>query len=672
MIKFINYLGKSLALTQAVIALILSIIIGLSVSAFSLSIHLSDLREEALNLAEEILTAAEGGATNAVWTLDPELANQVITSVTALGMVQEAVITGENGDVIAEEKKTVSAVKPSTTWIIVNFIGNEIKGERVLKVEIDNVVRNVGVLSIKLNLTPVAQDFLKYAASVITTSLLQAVIIALILLWLSSWLLTSPLLRITESISKIKPDDPDPNALADLTINFKNEMGQLVSHIKQLLQGLINAQVQLRHLATRDPLTDRPNRTLIADRLSKAIINAKRLNTKVAVLFIDLDRFKNINDSLGHSVGDILLIEVANRLMQVLRGNDSIGRLGGDEFLVVIEGNTKISEIVRAVQRVDEALSRPYFLQDHEIRTSGSIGISIYPDNALDTSNLMRCADMAMYEAKGSGTHWHFFAKEMSDKVEARLRIEAALNYALERAEFHLNYQPKLNCQTGKMVGCEALIRWNSNPEPISVEGFIRIAEENGSIIAIGDWVLETACKQIKHWEKKYGGVPISVNVSARQMQAENYVERVLAIVKKYDVDPQLLELEITETVLMKALDESFIALKELRELGISISIDDFGTGYCSLAYLSRLPVDILKIDRSFVSGDQPSNAVLEMIVAMAKALGLKTVAEGVETKQQQEWLIQEGCDFLQGYLISKPISSQELEERFLVDSFKG
>lgn len=663
----INYLSKSLALTQAIIVLVLSILIGMLISAYSLSIQLTDQREEALSLAQEILTAAEGGATNAAWTLDPALANQVVGSITALGIVQDAVLFGERGNVLAQAKKDLEENTPTIKWVIATFIGADIEGERTLFVEVNNIQRKVGVLSIKLNLTPVAYEFLTFATTVLITGLLQALTIALILLWISSRLLTSPLHRITESISKIDPENPDALAMSSLTIPNKNEMGQLVSHISQMLQGLITAQKQLRHLATRDPLTNRLNRTLIADRLSQAIVTAKRANTKVAVLFIDMDRFKNINDSLGHDVGDILLIEVANRLTQVLRSNDSIGRLGGDEFLVVIEGVTDIKELESAVQRVNDILSTPYFLQGREIRTSGSIGISIYPDNGLNTSRLMRCADLAMYEAKRSGTHWHFFEKEMSERVETRLKIEEALNYAVERNEFNLHYQPKLSSQTGKLVGCEALIRWTSNPGNISVEGFIQIAEESGSIIAIGEWVLETACQQIKHWEKDYGEVSIAINVSARQMQEDNYVERVLATLKKYKVNPKLLELEITETVLMKALDQSFITLKKLRESGISISIDDFGTGYCSLSYLSRLPVDILKIDRSFISGNQPSIAVLEMIVAMAKALGLKTVAEGVETQEQKDWLIREGCDYLQGYLICKPVSSKEFEEKFLV-----
>jgi diguanylate cyclase (GGDEF)-like protein len=666
--RIINYVGKSLALTQAVIALVLSIVIGLSVSGVSLSIQISEQREEALSLAQEILTAAEGGAANAAWTLDPILAQQVVGSMTALGMVQDAVLFGEAGNILAKSTKSVAESTPTMKWVIANFMGEDIGGERDLFVEVNNTKRNIGVLSIRLNLLPIAHEFLTFAASVIIASLLQALMIALILLWLSSNLLTSPLRRITESISKINPENPDELALSNLTINQKNEMGQLLTHIKQMLQGLIAAQLQLRHLATRDPLTDRLNRTLIADRLSQAIITAKRTNTKVAVLFVDMDRFKNINDSLGHDVGDILLIEVSNRLTNVLRGNDSIGRLGGDEFLVVIEGMTEISELVHTVQRLDDALTQPYFLQGREIRTSGSIGISIYPDNGQDTSRLMRCADLAMYVAKSSGTHWHFYAKEMGEKVETRLKIEQALNYAVERNEFHLNFQPKLSSKNGKLVGCEALIRWNDNPEPISVEGFIKIAEESGSIIAIGDWVLETACKQIKSWEPDYGGIPIAVNVSARQLQDETYVERVLSIIKKHGVNPNLVELEITETVLMKEFDESFFALKQLRTHGITISIDDFGTGYCSLSYLSRLPVDTLKIDRSFISGDQPSIAVLEMIVAMAKALGLKTVAEGVETQEQKDWLIREGCDYLQGYLISKPISSKELESRFLLE----
>ena len=642
--------------------------IGFLISAVSLNTHLADQRESALSLAQEILTAAEGGATNAAWTLDPALANQVIISMTALGMVQEAVLIGENGNVLAQDKKPIQDRSEALEWIITNFIGEEIKGERNLFIEKNNTKRNIGVLSIKLNLSPIAQEFLKVATSVIIIGLLQALTIALILLWLSSWLLTSPLLRVTDSISKIDPENPDPNALSNLKIHYKNELGQLVTHINLMLQGLIKAQVQLRHLATTDPLTNRPNRALIVDRLSEAIKKAERTKTKVAVLFVDMDRFKNINDSLGHDVGDILLIEVANRLVGALRSSDSIGRLGGDEFLIVIEGHSSLNAIVKAVERIDQAISHPYFLESHEIRTSGSIGISIYPDNGADTSKLMRCADLAMYEAKSSGNNWHFYAKDMSDRVEARLRIEAALNYAVERDEFHLNYQPKLDCQSGKLVGCEALIRWNNNPEPISVEGFIKVAEESGLIIEIGEWVLETACKQIKTWEKDYSGVSIAVNVSARQMQEKNYVERVLAMIKKHNVNPRFLELEITETVLMKALDESFIALKQLRQHGIRVSIDDFGTGYCSLSYLSRLPVDILKIDRSFVSGEQSSIAVLEMIVAMAKALDLKTVAEGVETQEQSDWLVKEGCDFLQGYLISKPIPADEFEKRFLAN----
>lgn len=663
---FFDSIKKSLALTQAIIALILSIIIGLLVSGITLNHHLSDQRQSAIEFGQEILTAAEGGAINAVWTLDPALAEQVIKSMTALGIVQEASLSDNRGKVLASEKKTYQETKWFISWITDNVIGNEIKSEKALVYKNGSSKRQVGLLTIKLNLTPIAQNIMAFATSVIITSLLQAVTIALALLWLSSFLLTSPLHRISESISKIDTENPDGLALSKLPINSENEMGQLISHINQMIQGLINAQVQLRHLATRDPLTNRLNRTLISDRLTQAIIKAQREKTIVAVLFIDMDRFKDINDSLGHDVGDILLIEVANRLIKVLRSNDSIGRLGGDEFLVVIEGANEAHEVIRTVQRIDEILTRPFFLQGREIRTSGSIGISIYPDNGQDTLKLMRCADLAMYEAKSSGEHWHFFADDMSERVETRLKIEAALSHAVDNNEFNLHYQPKINTHTGELIGCEALLRWDNNPSTTSVEGFIKIAEESGSIIAIGDWVLEKACIQIKNWEKKHGGLSVAVNVSARQMQEENYVERVSSTIKKHGVNPKFLELEITETVILKALDKSFVTLTKLRNMGIRISVDDFGTGYCSLSYLSRLPVDILKIDRSFVSGEHPSKAVLEMIIAMAKALGLKTIAEGVETQEQKDWLQKEGCDFLQGYLISKPITANELEEKFL------
>lgn len=280
---------------------------------------------------------------------------------------------------------------------------------------------------------------------------------------------------------------------------------------------------------------------------------------------------------------------------------------------------------------------------------------------------LMRHADLAMYNAKGSGgSRWDFFAKEMSERTESRLRLESALNHALDRNELSLLFQPKIAARGGHLAGCEALLRWRHDGESIAAGRFIGIAEDTGIIVDIGNWVLQQACSRIRHWTRQFGPTSIAVNVSARQLRERDFVPNVLATIERYEIDPHLLEVEITETVLIDELDRNFALLEQLREVGITVSIDDFGTGYSSLSYLTRLPVDALKIDQSFVSGSQRSDAILNMIIAMAKALNLKTVAEGVETEAQRNWLFAEGCDMLQGYLISKPIPVEEFEEKFL------
>ncbi len=664
--KLPRYLNQSIGLTQAAIVLLASVFIGLIFSTLYLSYNLSDQRRDAMELTEEILTAAEGGATNAAWTLNANLATQVTNSMVALGNVQTAELLDDNGSILAKANAPEKQNNPLITWFSSTFIGEQIRGERELTVIVGGKAQKVGSLSINLDASQITNDFFILATTVFVAALIQAFSIALVLLWLSYRLVTSPLRRAANAIANIDPKNPEAMTLPIPAKHEQNELGHLLKHANKMLSRLYITQEQLRNLATRDPLTNQPNRTLITDRLSRALKTAQRNNTLVAVLFMDLDRFKNINDSLGHDIGDVLLIETASRLTKILRSNDSVGRLGGDEFLIILEDVHDIDEIVRTVQRISEALSDPYFLQGHEVLTSGSIGIAVYPDDGEDTSTLMRCADLAMYEAKGSTTRWHFFAEEMSDRVDARLKTEAALGHALERHEFLLHFQPKIATKDNSLAGCEALLRWRSDPQSLAAGDFIGIAEDSGIIVEIGAWVLEQACKQIRDWSARYGDIPISINVSGRQLKETDFIYRTLSTIRRYGINPNLIELEITETILIEALDESFNILKQLREAGITISIDDFGTGYSSLSYLTRLPVDTLKIDRSFVSGPQRSKAVLEMIVSMAKTLQLKTVAEGVETQGQRNWLTYEGCDYLQGYLFSTPVSAAEFEDLFL------
>jgi diguanylate cyclase (GGDEF)-like protein len=663
--------NKPIGPTQALLVLFASIVIGLIIASVYLSFNLSEQRLNAYKLAEEIITVTEGGATSAVWNLDKELADQVINSILSLSGVQSASLADDNNAILAQKKRVHVDGSDFLYWFSRTFIGDDLTRARSLDINVGNKTRVVGTLLVTIEPATISHQFLIMASTVLLAGLLQAISIALLLLWLSAWLVTSPLRRITNAIADIDPDKPEDAYLPDLPYGQCNELGQLLSHTRDIFSRLALSQQQFRHLATRDPLTNKPNRSLITDRLTRAITASNRTETLVAVLFMDLDRFKHINDSLGHNIGDMLLVSAANRLSSVLLNNDSVGRLGGDEFLVILEDIHDVSEILQTVQRITDALLEPFFLQKHEVKISASIGVSVCPIDADDINSLMKCADLAMHEAKVSNQHWHFFAKELSQRAESRLRIEAALDKSLKNNKFELYFQPKIDGHTQELAGCEALFRWHENPESHNTEQVINIAEESNQIIDLGYWVLDSACYQIKQWDITHGGVSVAINISAKQLQQPDFVDRLFSIIDKYQVNPQLMELEITESVLLHSIDNTISVLTRIQERGIIICIDDFGTGYSSLSYLTQLPIDVLKIDQSFISGPKPSKAVLETIVAMAKTLNVKTVAEGVETKHQYDWLRDEGCDYLQGYLISRPIPVKEFERYFLDNKTK-
>jgi diguanylate cyclase (GGDEF)-like protein len=666
-----KYLPKSLGLIQSIVVLLASFVVAMVLSLLFLKVDLVNQKQETKNLTQEILTAVEAGATNAVWTLDSDLANQVITSMMALGNVEKASLMDDKQTVLAEDKKTSDANSGFTRWFAQKFIGDSVAGHRDLYLKLGQKTRKVGKLSVELSSYQVADKFLDLAVGVLITGLAQAFLIALALLWLSSKLVTKPLTLAANTIANIDPENPLKTPLPVPDIHKQNELGGLLRDTNIMLGRLANTQKQLRQLATRDPLTNQPNRTLITDRLNTAITRAKRKKSILAVLFLDLDRFKHVNDSLGHDIGDILLVDVAARLKTVMRESDSIGRLGGDEFLIVLEEAGSVDSIIKIVQRITDILSEPLLLQGHDIRTSASVGIAIYPEDGEDTTTLMRAADLAMYEAKSSPTPWHFFSKGMLERVESRLTTEAQLRNALEEKLYSLEFQPKLFAENGKVAGCEALLRMQTEERSISAGEFIHIAEDNGTIVEIGAWVLEEACRQVRSWNERFEPIPIAINVSARQLQEKDFATRALAIIKRYGIDTRLIEFEITETILLGSLENNIKVLKELREAGITISVDDFGTGYSSLSYLTELPIDSLKIDRSFVSGPKRSSAILEMIISMAQTLNLTTVAEGVETQEQMDWLVEKQCDLLQGYFISRPITPDKFEQEFLSPSPK-
>ena len=467
-----------------------------------------------------------------------------------------------------------------------------------------------------------------------------------------------------------------------------------------------HAEDQIRQLANYDSLTGLPNRRFFRDQFGAALERARTSGTAVGVLFIDLDRFKQINDTLGHQVGDQLLREVAKRLYQCVRENDtvaraaeragpsqgvrppsigsatrslaagsqsapaptntnSVARLGGDEFTILLTDVSEPSVIEAVAQRILETMRKPFSFSGHELFVTASIGLAAYPADGSDVDTLLRKADIAMYAVKDSGRNGVLrFSSAMNTATAERWRLETALHRALERQELVLYYQPKINVVSGQVVGAEALMRWKRGGELVPPAEFITVAEESGLIVPITEWAVREVCEQMVRWsDQGHPPIPVSVNISGRHIQRANLVEPVQAALHGFKLDPRLLELELTETVLMHNLSATLPLLQALKDLGVSISIDDFGTGYSSLSYLKRLPIDTLKIDRSFVRELETSSdnaAIVAAIIAMSKSLKLRVVAEGVETQGQMTRLFDQGCQLMQGFLFSPAVPGDD------------
>ena len=426
-------------------------------------------------------------------------------------------------------------------------------------------------------------------------------------------------------------------------------------------------QVQLEHQANYDALTGLPNRNLLHDRLRQAV-HGRREPRQTAVVFVDLDHFKFVNDSLGHSMGDKLLKGMAERLRSVLREGDTVGRVGGDEFVIILNGQSNEEVIYRAMQRIAARIAEPINIEGKELYVTCSAGISLYPQDGEDVDTLLKNADAAMYRAKEHGrSNFQFYTSEMNERVNERLAMENALRRALERQEFLLHYQQKVELKTGAIVGAEALVRW-IHPEwgLMRPARFIPLAEETGLIVQIGEWVLHEACRQARAW-RDAGLNPgvVSVNLSARQFRQEGLVRTVSRILEDTGVEPAQLELEITESMVMHNVEAAIAVLQGLKSLGVSLSVDDFGTGYSSLSYLKNLPLDTLKIDRSFVreigsGGEEDEGVLAQAIISLGHNLHLKVIAEGVETDAQVRFLKRHGCDQVQGFLYGEPVAPQD------------
>jgi diguanylate cyclase (GGDEF)-like protein len=460
-------------------------------------------------------------------------------------------------------------------------------------------------------------------------------------------------------------------------------LGHRVRYLLRTMQAFENvrkSKKEIHHLAFYDALTNLPNRRLFGDRLQQAVEMARRNNNLMGILFIDIDNFKRINDSFGHSVGDKLLRTVASQLVTCLRRSDSVGRdlddelisvarLGGDEFTVLLSHLEKAEDAARIAKRIIDAVSVPFLIGDEEVVVTPSIGIAVFPYDGEGVEELVKNADTAMFHAKENGkNNYQFYTNSMSATAFERLTMESALRKGLGNGEFEMYYQPKIDLASNKTVGLEALVRWN-HPEMglVSPADFIPLAEDTGLIVPLGEWVFRTVCSQMQSWSNA-GQQPlrVAVNLSACQFRQTMLRQLIKRVLYETGVVPELLELELTESVIMDDIQASSTLLREFKEMGVHISMDDFGTGYSSLSLLKRLPLDTLKIDQSFVrdiTTDSDDAAIVHAVISLAHSLRLRVIAEGVETREQLEFLRERGCDEVQGFLYSRPLPVAEIEK---------
>jgi diguanylate cyclase (GGDEF)-like protein/PAS domain S-box-containing protein len=451
---------------------------------------------------------------------------------------------------------------------------------------------------------------------------------------------------------------------------IKDKKGKATNYIGIFsdITSIKQTEEQLQYYAHYDMLTRLPNRLLFRDRLKQAMYHAKRNKRMLAILFLDLDRFKNINDTLGHHTGDLLLQKVAERLVNAVRINDTVSRLGGDEFIVILNDIADVEQPARIAKKIIDVLAKPIRIMIHELFVTASVGITLFPPDGDSEDQLIKNADTAMYHAKEQGKNrFRFFTQEMNARATEQLRVETNLRLALEREEFVLYYQPRIDLQSDEIVGMEALIR-RQEPQWLVPPGrFIPLAEETGLIIPIGEWTLRNACKQTRDWQEKgISDLRVSVNVSAAHFHEKNLLKLVSDMLEEADLDPRYLELEITERSIMEDIESNVKTLTELKEMGIHISLDDFGTGYSSLNYLRRLPIHTLKIDRSFIKDITVSSqgaSVVKAIIDLGHSLNLRVLAEGAETEGEFIFLRENKCDELQGYYISVPLDIISFEK---------
>ncbi|WP_282110332.1 putative bifunctional diguanylate cyclase/phosphodiesterase [Shewanella algicola] len=664
---------KSLTWKQTNLVVFTALFFAFAIFVVEIAIQVISTKNQLADAQQELLNSVEQTTTNAVWSLDDKLASQTLQGIIKVDNVGSAVIELDDGSMFVSTANRASNSLGAYASLSQRLFGDlkEISRPLYRPSYFEGNQRQqqlIGTLTVFYDTQKLTNKLFGQLQLGLIATLARALLLTLVLTVVFHRFLTQPIAQISEAIDKIDPDSPDENLLPMSPAHKDDELGLVTSKFNQILLQFSQTQNKLRKMATRDPLTGLPNRTLLLETLNVTIQRSRVHKRHFSLLFIDLDRFKNVNDSLGHALGDQFLARIARILERVVGDRGSVARLGGDEFVILADEIQTPAQAADFVDKLLIQLNTPVQLNEHAIHPAASIGISIYPEDGDTAEDLIRHADIAMYSAKAAGSNqWSFFKQQMTERAAVRLRTEASLHDALKNNEFLLYFQPKFDLNTHKVVGCEALIRWQKDGRLISPMSFIPVAEETGIIIPIGRWVIEQSCKVIREWQRKYNyAIPIAVNVASQQFADASLISDIKQLAIRYQINPELLEVEITETSLMNDVEQAIIKLEQLKTAGFGIAVDDFGTGYSSLSYLRHLPITTMKIDRAFVSDLPKDSAIASTILMLGQQLDLSIVAEGIENDEQLQWLKDNNCEIGQGFFFSEPLPLEEFEQQYI------
>lgn len=664
-------LKHSLSIKLLRVVLLSALVVGVVLSCAQIVFDIHKTRQAVANDANRVLDMFRDPSTQAVYSLDREMGMQVIEGLFQNDAVRMASIGHPNETMLAEKTRPLQQFR--LRWMTDLILGQE----RTFTTQLVGkgpFSEYYGDLSITLDTATYGQDFITSSVIIFISGVLRALALALVLYLIYHWLLTKPLSEIIQHLTQINPDRPSQHQLPLLKGHEKNELGVWVNTANQLLAS-IDRNTHLRHeaensllrMAQYDFLTGLPNRLQFQHQLDKILVDAGRRQRRVAVLCVGLDDFKGINEQFSYQTGDQLLLALADRLRGHSGRLGALARLGGDQFALVQADLEQPYEAAELAQNVLDDLEAPFAIDLEEIRLRATIGITLFPEDGDSTEKLLQKSEQTMTLAKArSRNRYQFYIASVDTEMRRRRELEKDLRQAMAKGQLYLVYQPQISYRDHRVVGVEALLRWN-HPEHglVPPDQFIPLAEQNGTIIALGEWVLDQACRQLREWhDLGFSDLRMAVNLSTVQLHHSELPRVVNNFMQIYRLPPRSLELEVTETGLMEDISTAAQHLLSLRRSGALIAIDDFGTGYSSLSYLKSLPLDKIKIDKSFVQdliADDDDTTIVRAIIQLGKSLNMQVIAEGVETREQEAYVISEGCHEGQGYLYSKPLAAREL-----------